>query len=170
MKKILLAIGVLAIVLIGAYLTTPKQKRLGDDYRLADQQHEDPVLPVLPEKKLESAINLYYFSADDQKCERALAVPAPDLDRRVKFQEITAINALLTQAVPEGYKSAMIPGTGVEDFRIVSGAATLDLGSFLTIGKGNCTFEARRSQVLKTLSQFGSLKEIILLSEGQPVD
>lgn len=169
MKKILIAIGALALIIDIVYVATPKQTRLGDSYRLKYQQTTDAEVPAISDKKLEKPIDLFYFKNEDQKCTEAVAVSAPELDRRVAFQEITALNALLTRPVPDGYKSAVIPGTGALDFRIVDGVATLDLGSFLIIGNGACTYEARKDQVTKTLIQFGSLKQIRLLSEGKEV-
>lgn len=165
-RNILLALLVLAA---GYYLISPKQHRLPADYKVQEtNSSNDTVAPV--DETLLDKILVYYYDKNDTNCINPVAVEFTEIDKRKRFAEITALNALLTHAIPEQYKSAIISGTQLYQFNVRDGIATIDMGEFMNLNVGKCSWEARKTQVLKTVNQFNTYKEIIITVAGEVVN
>lgn len=167
-RNILLAMLVLAV---GYYLISPKQHRLPADYKVKETTTADDK-PIPVDNTLLDKIYVYYYDKNDSDCINPVPVEFTDLDMRKRFAEITSLNALLTHTIPDKYKSAIISGTQLNQFSVRNGVATIDMGPFmnLNIGNGKCSWAARKVQVIKTVNQFNTYKNIIITVEGKPVN
>lgn len=169
-KFVWIAAGAVLIFIAGAFFLTPRQTRLGDDYRKADQIIPPAEMPAVKTPvALNNNIQIYYYAAMDKNCKSPVPVVLSDLDKRKSFEVITALHALLSHTPPEGYFSAFIESTTLNSFKISQGIATVDLSSFLTFGSGPCVYAARKAQLINTLSQFEEIKQIILEVDGKVV-
>ena len=170
MKKQLIIIGIILAILAGLYFGTPKQKRLSDEElagkNIQDKTEETSVKE--PEKEVDK-IDIYYFKEDDADCALPVPLQFDDMDKRFQYQEINALVTLLMHQIPEGYKSAFIPSTYLNQLKIAQGVAYVDLSRFLTLGDGPCTYESRKKQIISTLSQFDTIKEVKLLADGKEI-
>lgn len=157
------------VLAIGYYLISPKQHRLPDDYKLTETTAAmDKPAPV--DESLVDKILVYYYAKNDTNCTMPIGVEFTEIDKRKRFAEITAMNALLTHAIPEEYKSAIISGTQLYQFNIRDGVATIDMGAFMNLNVGKCSWDARKAQVLKTVNQFNTYKDVKITVEGVPVN
>ncbi len=158
---------------IGYYLATPKQQRLPDGYvpEGYELQEDEVVTPTTVARRSEP-IAVYYYAKNDTSCSGPLlAFTFDDLDDRVSFQEITSIVALLNKSVPRDYRSAIIPGTTLNQLQIRDGIARVDLSSFLTLnGEKNCGRMARQIQIITTLKQFETVADVAFLVNGTPLE
>jgi|GEM_PF-7009237 len=165
-RNILLALLVLGV---GYYFLSPKQHRLTGNYNLPETTSTaDVAAPV--DNTLVDKIDIYYYDKNDANCTTPVPVNFPEIDKRKRFAEITGLNTLLTHDIPEQYKSAIIGGTQLNQFNVRDGVANIDMGPFMTLNVGKCSWEARKAQVLKTVSQFNTYKEIKITVEGKMVD
>lgn len=164
-RNILLAVLVLGV---GYYLITPKQHRLAiNDNTPETNSSVDKPVPV--DETLLDKILVYYYDKNDADCITPIGVEFTELDKRKRFAEITGLNALLTHAIPDQYKSAIISGTQLYQFNVRDGIATIDMGEFMNLNVGKCSWDARKAQVLKTVNQFNTYKEIIIKVAGEAV-
>ena len=170
MKKILVlaSLGIIIFV-IGAYIVTPNQKRFKDEDFTEDVKTTPVEIGITKEEKEEvfdGPIYVFYYKSDDTSCTTLVKHQAVGVDQRKLHLEITALNELLYKPVPEGFKTALIPGTIMNKYNIRDGIANVDMSRFLTLSTGPCGTEARKAQIKETLMQFGNIKEIKFLIEG----
>lgn len=171
MKKQLIFILVVIAIAVIYYYLTPKQTRLGDDYQpenLLIQDEEQSLFDNQVNKKIED-LKIYYYKSDDINCETLIAITPENFDNRYKYKEINAITTLLSGKVPQGYKSAIINGTVLNQLTIRQGVATVDVSTFLTLGTGKCSTKSRINQISQTLLQFEDIKDIVFLTDGNPI-
>lgn len=172
MKKQLIFILIIIALAIAYYMLTPKQQRLGDDYvpeNLELQETEKPLIEDDSNIKIED-LKIYYYKSDDANCETLIETKPEKFDDRYRYKEINAITTLLSGDVPQGYKSAIIAGTVLNQLRISKGVASVDLSSFLTLPSRQCGKEARIDQITKTLEQFDSFDTIQFLVDGKLIE
>jgi hypothetical protein len=167
MKKLLIIGSVILAAAAIYYFATPKQKRL-DDKDFAEYNDEAEVVEkVVVHEPLES-LPLYYYKSDDVKCENLIPLEFEDIDLRYEFKEINAITGLLTHKIPEGYKSAFVPGTYLNKLKKKDGTLTLDISHFMDLGTGPCSYEARERQIRQTFAIFDDISKLDILTEGKP--
>jgi hypothetical protein len=165
---VLLALGSLVVY----YFITPKQERLSnEELSNLNEQTEDAQIVTLDLDTNVEEYKLYYYAQDDSACSGdLLPVDPTNPDNRFQYEEIDAIVNTLMDPVPQGYKTALKPGTILNQLRISKGVAYLDLNPILTIGyEPPCGFESRKRQLDAILTQFEAIDSVTYLVDGVEV-
>ncbi len=111
-----------------------------------------------------AAVELYYVQVIDGV--EGVAAIDKEIDL-VNGVEESAILALLEEVEDEDYSSAIPDGVELLSFDLTEGVATVDFSSEIDPGGGSAWIINIQDQITKTLLQFDSVEEVVILVEGE---
>jgi len=149
------------------------------DYSAKDGSEIDKVIIPVKFGYVANALNIQVFFSNSQKNTNAAdCKKVYPLYRRIAYTKNTAeaaITELLKGPTPDeinqGYSTSINSGTQLKSINIKNSTATIDFDQTLQSGvSGSCKVANIRSQIEKTVEQFGTVNNVVITIDGNTID
>ncbi len=165
MRKIILAVIILAVVGAGVYYFTKKPaNHIGDEIKLTAPAEETMRVKI-------------YFNNNqwdpEASCNKVFPVereiPKTEAVARAALEEL--LKGPTEKEEAEKYITSINPGVKIQSLTIENGTLKVDFDSQLEFQVGgSCRVSAIRSQIIETLKQFPTVKDVIISIDGRIED